>query len=161
MPDAYVSVADAEVYYTKYYTLPTAWSALTATQKDAKIRIATRYLDMLYEPRFTGIRAVSGQDLAWPRSGATDPDGYAFDATTAPQCVQDACAVAAVLEVTTTNGLYPDPSDTSQVARKKVKVGPVEQDITYIGAQDTNKTFPIVDRILTPVLVSGNRIYQG
>jgi len=157
---SYATVAEADAYW-QIYSTPAAWSALDEAQKQAALNVGRQYLDAIYGLRWIGTRATSDQIKDWPRVSAVDSDGYQLSDTTIPREVMDANIESALRHVTEPDGLLPDTADRGRVMRERVEVGPLVEDITYAGGKVLNKTFPKVERILSPLLSSGSRIYLG
>ena len=65
--DSFATVAEAETFYTDYDKDSTAWLLLTTAVKEAKLRVAARYIESKYN--FQGVQSNSTQNLAWPRTG--------------------------------------------------------------------------------------------
>ena len=67
--NSYASVADGDAYHEGHlYAM--AWTGASADSKAAALVMASRLVDACFE--FDGIRSVTGQALAWPRSGCYD-----------------------------------------------------------------------------------------
>ncbi len=84
--NSYVSVADADTYFTERLGA-TAWTGATTGNKTAALLQACRTLERL---RYIGSHPGSTQSLSWPREGATDPRGYGIASTVVPQAMKDA-----------------------------------------------------------------------
>lgn len=92
------------------------------------LRKGARWLDG--EFTYKGYRKVKTQALDFPREGIVDPDGYDVDDSSVPTKIQQANIIAAyksnqgtVLEV--------DVTDSSQVTKDLVKVGPITVEKGY------------------------------
>jgi hypothetical protein len=88
--EVYASLADVEKYLAG--TIGDGADAFrTLDNGDDKCRLivqATRYLDLLsWQGLATGLLGVDSTELAWPRSGVTNPDGSTVDSTTVPTAV--------------------------------------------------------------------------
>lgn len=156
--EAYVSVADAITYLSKFSSTPAAWSSSSETAKENALREAARYLDAVYGNRWLGSRRILEQALDWPRVDIVDRDGFYVDSESIPDAIKNANAYLAAVAVSST--LLPDQSNTGVIARKKIKVGPIEKDVQYEGGSGSGATsqmeFPIVDRMLRHLtLVAG------
>ena len=57
----------------------TVWDALTSTEQDVAVTLATDYLDNRRQFPYRGLRLTSGQALQWPRAEAVDDDGNALE----------------------------------------------------------------------------------
>lgn len=91
--EAYISVADADAYFTARGN--TAWGALDTSAKEQALRKAADYMEGAYAQRWKGVKYTEAQALSWPRSGAYQ-DGFLIDADTVPVAVQRANAELAV-----------------------------------------------------------------
>jgi hypothetical protein len=69
--NSYASVADADTYH-EGHLYATAWTAATTANKEKALVMATRLIDGQFQ--FSGVRAVGGQALQWPRVSCLDPD---------------------------------------------------------------------------------------
>lgn len=154
--ESYVSVADANAYH--FARGQEAWSDGSTAEKESALRRATTFIDGRYGGRFSGTRANGRvQALLWPRSGATDVEGWAIEGL--PLELVRATAEAALRELASPGSLSPDIAVTSAggaVIRTKVVAGPVEEEIEYEkGTVTTGTTRPLVqilDDVLAPLL---------
>jgi hypothetical protein len=147
--ESYLSVADADTYFTNRGGNAT-WTAASTANKEAALRIATQYLDAAYSGRWRGIHKLGTQRLAWPRAYVEDDDGYAIDSDDLPRNLEEATAEAALRHMTEDDGLMPD-LDQADVKRYAVKVGPITEDTTYLGAEQL-KRFSLIDALLSSIL---------
>lgn len=142
-----------------------AWVG-TEEQKLAALTRASTYIDALGQ-RMCGSAWVSaypgvktggrGQELAWPRTGATDNDGIAILPDEVPREVEWATYEAALREITAAGSLSPDFVPSQQVKREKVDVLEVEYAVTS-NTNGSNPNLPVistVDKLLAPIMVSG------
>lgn len=101
----------------------------------------TQYLDAEYTP-LSGTKAVTGQSLNFPRSGATDKDGQAQPDDSIINPVK--FAVCELGEYSSTGSLYPE--EGRNVKRKKMDgLGEFEY---QENASKKARNFPFVDSIL-------------
>lgn len=125
-------------------------SAYSTGQKTAAIVRATDYVDKRFGPKFKGYRQSQSQALEWPRIAAFDSDGYTFPdiPTQLQKAVAEYTWVALQL-----GELLPVParpfstidlatgevvaSVAGAMTRKKDKVGPLEQDVSYSDSAGT------------------------
>lgn len=70
--DAYISLTDANTYFTNHGS-PSDWTGATDANKEAAIRYATKWLDGYY--KWYSDILDTDQVLAWPRAAFTDEDG--------------------------------------------------------------------------------------
>ena len=142
--NSYEAVADADTYHSDRAN--TAWDDETTASKQAALIEATDYIESHYTWA-TGYKTSDAQGLSWPRSGAVDRHGWAFESTEVPQEVQDATSYLALQALSADLG---GPLGRDQ---KKVKVGPVE--VEYTDTAEATTAYPIVDGLLAG-LVSGS-----
>lgn len=128
--EAYISVADADTYFSNRGN--TAWAALTTAAKEAALRLSTDYMEAAYGPRWCGERATDTQALSWPR---TDVDGVADDVV--PEAVKRANAELAVRA--SAGALLADQG--AQV--KSETVGPIS--VTYADGARQDVRYAAVD----------------
>lgn len=116
--NTYISLADAETYFEGRANKST-WSDATDANKNIALVDAARQLDALVD--WYGSRATEDQSMRWPRYGAYDRDGWAFDSDEIPTELQEAqCELAiAILAEDRTD-------DPDGIGLKRVKAGSVE-----------------------------------
>lgn len=113
---------------------------------------ATSWLDSTYRSRWPGARLNGrAQDLAWPRSDATDADGEEITEDEIPQEVLDATAEAAFRELTEVGSLSPDLERGGAI--KSLKAGSVA--IEYASTAAATTTFSTIDGLLSGLLIGG------
>lgn len=142
--ESYISVANADAYFTARGNA--TWAAITTTAlKEEALRRATDYMVQVYRQRWQGYRMTDTQALDWPRSGVV-VDAYRYvDTDEVPTEVAHACAELAVRA--SAGELV---SDLSRVARR-VKVDVIE---TEYEPGSLHKSYPAVSRLLAPFLKS-------
>jgi len=93
--NSYCTVAEANTFNNQR-PFGTAWLAVGVEDKKRALIMATRLLDEHIDWNGQSVKShnlsLSDSDrqaLAWPRSGVTDPDGYAVDQDTIPQWLKD------------------------------------------------------------------------
>lgn len=144
--NSYLSVAEADQYFENHGD-PIAWTGSTVPQKEEALRLATQYIDTVYGDIWVERRSSEAQSLDWPRAFVNDRDGFAVESDIVPQDVKDATAEAAVRHREGTD-LLPDIDTPGGIKREKVKVGPIEEDITYTGSGGQVVQFRIIDLLL-------------
>ncbi len=144
--NSYLSLADANQYFDDHGN-PTAWTTSTDDEKREALRLATQYLDVVYGSVWVDRRANDEQALDWPRAFVTDRDGFAVESDIIPQAIEDATAEAAVRNRAGT-ALLPDVDTPGGIKREKIKVGPLEEDITYTGSGQQIPQFTLIDLIV-------------
>ena len=153
--DSYASVAQADAWHVGRGNA--AWAALTETAKETALRRATTWIDATYGSRFGALPVYPRvQALAWPRTGATDADGYAVPSDAIPVEIVRAASEAALREALTPGSLSPDYVASAAVVREKV--GPLE--VEYRGSSGASSVSPVltvVDGLLAPLLGRNSR----
>lgn len=84
--DTYLSVAEADTYFAGQLGAA-SWSAASAGQKEAALRMACTRLERLF---YQGTPTSTAQALQWPRAGLYDLHGAALPSDEVPACVKDA-----------------------------------------------------------------------
>jgi len=153
--DSYASLAQADAWHDGRGNAD--WAALTEAAKEAALRRATTWIDATYGSRLGGLPVYPRvQALAWPRTGATDTDGYVVPSDAIPVEIVRATAEAALREALTPGSLSPDYVASEAVVREKV--GPLE--VEYRGSSGASSVSPvltIVDGLLAPLLGRNSR----
>lgn len=117
------------------------WSG-TDTEKEQAVARAQVYLDGMAWP---GVKTNGRQqDSEWPRSGATDRDGWLIDSTAVPPEIVEACSLLAIVEAASP-GLM-SPSVTLNQIQKRVTVGPIS--VENAGGSSTFSARPIITRVV-------------
>ncbi len=141
--DSYVSVADADTYWTDRNNLD--WATADVADKEKALRDATVFIDGSYEGRWIGQHpGSSAQVLAWPRNNARDSEGR--DVTGIPQRVKDATSRLAIEALSA----FLVSAEERDGRIQRAKVGPL--DVTYFADAAAGKSFPFLDLMLTPLL---------
>jgi len=92
--NTYVSVANADTYFSLALHAATWTAAVTATKESALVTAAR----MLDRQNWQGAKTVEAQAMMWPRTGLVDKYGIAVPSATVPQAVIDAqCELALAL----------------------------------------------------------------
>ena len=157
---ASVAAADQEIENLESAANVTAWLAYTDPVKEAALRDATAYADQRYGRRWLGVRFSEGQALDWPRSSVQDYDGYVLASNEMPAKLIQAVAQLAVKSAGGT-ALWADQATPGSVKRKKVKAGPVEQDIEYVGGSSPTIKFPRIDALIADYVEAAGRITRS
>ena len=144
--DSYVSVADADTYWSDRNNLD--WTTADTADKEKALREATEFIDGTYARQWIGEHPGSAsQVLAWPRNGAVDSEGRSV--TGIPQRVKDATSRLALDAL---SAFLSEAEDRGgRVAR--AKVGPL--DVSYFGDAPAGTAYPFLDLTLKPLLVHG------
>lgn len=112
---SYCTVVFADDYHTDRGN--SDWSGSDAEKQEALIK-ATDFLEARF-PWATGYKNTQDQALGWPRSYASDREGYSFNSDEVPVVVQQATAELAVKALSAI--LLPDETRST----KKEQVGPL------------------------------------
>lgn len=146
--NAYVSVADADAYFTLRGN--TDWVDLDTEVKEAAIVRATFGLDSKYRGLWKGFKKTSVQSLAWPRTevlggttGIYDEEGYEVSTTALPIRLVYACAEVASIELTTS---YVPTLQSRDDMISSEKIGPIST--SYMASAPSSKSYPHVDSLL-------------
>lgn len=129
--ESYVSVAAASAYATsRGLTFPES----PPDASEAALRRSTTWIDGQFGARFTGRkRNGRAQALQWPRTGATDADGFDVADDEVPDEIIRATCEAAIRELAAPGGLSPDVTGNEVIASASVD-GAVS--VTYAQRQD-------------------------
>lgn len=157
--DAYISVADADAYFTA--SANSIWTASTTPAKEVAIIKATRYIEKRFGTKWKGLISKSDQALGWPRRYVYDEIGTEL-ADQVPVQVARACAeyaVQALINPLIPETVYPiadgAPVPFGRVNRKIEKVGPLYEE-TYYSVSGTNAS-----KVGSgSALVDGDRVVQ-
>lgn len=132
--DAYISVTDADTYFSDRGN--EAWDALSTAAKEQALRKGADYLGAVYGPRWCGERLTDTQALDWPRG---EPG--------VPEAVKRANAELAVRA--SAGDLLADQS--AQV--RSETVGPIS--VTYAEGARQGTRYALVEGMLTGLLAVG------
>lgn len=126
--ESYVSVADADTYFTAQGN--TAWTGADAL-KEVALRKAATFLDATY--RYRGSRYTMEQGLDWPRVSVEWKDGFWLDDLDMPQALKDANCEGAVRALTAQ--LDPDIAKPGKIREEIVGAGQgaVDKKVVYAG----------------------------
>ena len=146
--DTYLSVADADIYWSDRNN--TTWAGTATADKEKGFKEATQYIDNAYT--FIGTQ-IDNQIRAWPRYDARvefgNYKGEYYDSDTIPPQIKDACAELA-LEAASSR-LRPIQERGGAIVREKVDVVEVE----YASWAPSQKSFDFVNMLVKPLLRSG------
>lgn len=141
--NSYISLADADGYHAEVGN--TEWSDATASDREAALITATRWLDSRYRTRWIGTRGSRAQALDWPRWDAFDADRYQIVGV--PREVQHATAEAALF-VIQGEDLNAPLERGGAVVREKI--GPI--DTEYATGAPAGTVYPSVTSLLRGVV---------
>ncbi|MCB2186487.1 MAG: hypothetical protein KQJ78_08725 [Deltaproteobacteria bacterium] len=140
-------------YCTAYHALRghAAWAAAGAADQEAAVVRASSYLCRHF--RWRGQRAVSGQALAWPRRGVVDAEGREVTADQVPAAVAEACAEAALRELTAS--LSPDLGRGGLIRRERV----AEIEVEYEPGAPGGIRVAVLEELLAPLTLSPGMLW--
>ncbi len=123
--NSYVAVADADAQIALDPFSAAAWAALTSDQKAGLVIKASSLLDA--KMAWRGNRVTNDQSLLWPRHGAVDDDGYAYEDDEIPVVLPKATAIfAANLGVSLVAGDNPESAQNDLRGLNRLKVDTIE-----------------------------------
>lgn len=157
--NSYISEADAD-QYVENHSGDADWLAGAQADKEKALRLATQYIDNEYRGCFKGVRANEDQALAWPRSGATDEDDRPIESDVLPQVLLDATTEMALVSFGGTE-LMPSDSSFGTIKKERNEVGPIEEEIEYMGGKDPFVYYRIVEDLLEGITTSGNELIRS
>lgn len=149
--NSYISLADAEIYFSdRLHT--EAWDAITDDAvKSASLIQATKIIDR--ENRFKGSRLSTTQKLAFPRSDIYI-DGIEVDYLTVPQDIIDAVCEYAIYLV---QDDITAPDDLS--AYNSVQISSIKVDLKDSGSP--SRVPPMVKMLLSGYVDTAVRLVRG
>ncbi len=162
MDNFYGTVAAADDYHAARGN--TAWAAGSTEGKAAALVRASSYVDSLanyqvappfgaWSSRFSGVKTGGrAQELAWPRTGASDNEGNAIPANEVPREVEQATYEAALRELVAPGSLSPDYVASAVVKREKVDVLETEFAVSATaGAANITPVVQVILALLAPL----------
>lgn len=120
-------------------------SATSVDDVEAKLNIATEYLDNTYN--WEGVPGSGTQSLNWPRVGVEDPYGYAVDSDSIPQKIIDAACYLA------------DQNNLAAINNgiQSFSIGPISK---TFGKSGGLPSFPVVERLIEDYLMHGVKMIR-
>jgi hypothetical protein len=140
--NSYASYAAALAYWADRGFVPTQ----TQPQVEQALIRATDFLDQRF--RFLGYRLLTTQALEWPRYGVYDRDGcLLLDPALLP--IQLVYATIELAQRAIAADLSPDPlvNVGGNVVGNRVKVGPIETELTFDGASVSASFAPVYPEV--------------
>lgn len=155
--ESYDSLAGILAYITARKTAAqlAVWTALSTAVQEAHARNATQWIDATRAGLWKGYRASETQALAWPRIDVQDDDGYTIESTSIPSSLKAALAEA-TYRLGAGETLISDEAAGSNVAQQSVSVGSLSRSTTYLGGKSGQKSFPLIDGLLSPLVEGGS-----
>lgn len=136
--NSYITMAEASSFFTERLNSEIFTAASSALQETALIQ-ASRTLDEWVD--WIGSRATEEQNLRWPRYGATDRDGYAFDSDIIPEWLKDASAEEAIYLLAEDRTAEPDTKGFSTLEVGSLKL--------VVDKEDRDSITVLPDTVLT------------
>jgi hypothetical protein len=173
-PDAesLASVAFADDYFDKRGN--TAWLDLDDSAKEAALRLATDHIEAFFGDRFRGNKTTEAQALSWPRYGVAKSNGNGSDFIAVSHTPNVYAAALPYTGDSVLVSLYPADSIPTSVLKataelawratqgelssdtertvESERVGEIQ--VTYAKYGPTKKQYPLVNRLLAPLLQS-------
>jgi hypothetical protein len=158
--NSYLGVADTDAYVAAYVG-STPWAAATSAAKERALMQATQHLDIEYEGRWRGRKALSTQALSWPRVGGVDNEGFTIASNGVPENLKRACAELA-LRVVLGDELHGVVTEPGDVASESKSLGPLSKSVTYVGGKPAGGyRYPKVEALLKPLLEVSGGVYRA
>lgn len=155
--DTYIDVDDCAAYAA---SRGLSFPVLPLDAAESALRRATTWIDGQFGSRFSGVKSAGrAQQLAWPRRGATDADGFEIADDEIPDEIIRACAESAIRELAEAGSLSPDVRPNEIIASAAVS-GAVS--VTYASSEGIDGQRPIatvIDDILAGLI--GKRAKPG
>lgn len=152
---AYGTLSAANAYHLARNN--SAWADATGgdATRNGALQRATDYLDNTYRTRFPGTKTGGRAQLPeWPRTDATDVNDEEIGTTEVPIEIEYATYEVALLVV---KGVDLNPVvQGGTIKRERVKAGPVESETEYADDVEAYDSFPIVDNLLSSLLVQSS-----
>lgn len=168
--ESYISVANADTYFTNYVRGKVEWSGASDAVKERSLREATQTLDALFGTQFKGKRIDGDQALLWPRSSVVTSDGYTLASNAVPTAIERATCELAWKHVTDagpdtttgdTTGVIPDSEEGENLVKEKVKVGPIEEEREYAGQRMPRPLYNKVRLILAELILPRGTVIRA
>lgn len=146
--NALIDVTFADSYFDLRNN--TTWAGLTLAEKEAKIILATDYMERRYYGLVIGNKKNQDQALLFPLSGSDS----------VPEKVKKACAEYALI-ADQLNLSFQTDSSGREVVSKTIKAGSVTTSKEFArGKSNTFKKFPTADSYMIPFISSGNELIR-
>lgn len=143
--DSYISVADADTYFTEHGS-PSTWTSASTAEKESALRYAAVWVD---DHAWLSTLVSATQALAWPRNGFTDHKGRTWLSTQVPGDVVDAQCEAALAHLAG-DGLNAAPA----AALQEIKADVLGLKFKTGGTSSEPSVPSIVSRTLQPYTIA-------
>ena len=154
--ESYISVADADTYHASFGRAD--WIG-APTIKEEALRVATQFLDTKFIGRWRGQRLTQAQALAWPRSNASDADGWYVESNVVPIAIERATAELALYALTE-DLMPPITAPVGSLKFSAIRVGPIEERNAYHSASQ-EKFYALALRLVQGLIIPGGEIRRG
>lgn len=154
--DSYGTQAACTTYHANLGN--TAWAALSSDEMDQAIRIATRFLDYTFAPYIRGHIYDRDQELAFPRSGLRDAEGFAWDVDEIPPDWIEASWELAL--VASAGELSSDGAKGGRLTKLKAGDVMLEWDENSPYAAQYAKANALIGRYLLSYSATGGRVMR-
>lgn len=120
---------------------------------NAALLVASEWIDAIYGLQFPGLKVgMRSQVREWPRTGAYDRYGYVVASDAVPREIEQATYEAAWRQLVSPGSLTLDYTP-GKYKRASVDGAVSVEFANFSSAADFQKQFPIIDRIISPLLV--------
>lgn len=160
--ESFASVAEADTYVAAY-TEDDAWLDSLDDQKERALRLATQAIEAEFASRWKGTRVSESQALSFPRADVYF-DGHTLSGTSIPTSLKRATIELALrFRGDPTTKLVPDDTSPGTLVRERIKVGSIEEDLTYdSGGKGHSTLYKLVEYLLSPLTAnSGTSGFVG
>lgn len=151
--ESYISVTDADTYVAAFIGADDVYDVATTGEKEIAARQATKYIDGAYA--WKGDIYDADQALEWPRQNVCNDRGI-LPVSPLPVALEQATAEVIFLIVTGVT-ITENVDRSKQTKREKVDVIEVE----YESGASQQPSFPNVNRLLSDLVISSDRIQRG
>lgn len=152
--NSYIELTYADTYHSVRGNAD--WAAASEAARTAALIRATEGIDAKYAEQWLGVKAKSGQSLAWPRAKVIDTtqpivtsEGESIAVDSIPKALKQATAEVALIELTT-RFVQRTVSRDNLVKREKVDVIETE----YFAGAPSVTLYPHVDALLKGIASS-------
>ncbi len=157
--NSYITETAAD-QYVENHSGDADWAGGSQADKEKALRLATQYIDNEYRGQFVGARANSDQARAWPRAGGLEDNERIIESDEMPQVLLDATVEMALVSFGGTD-LMPADTEFGTIKKERNEVGPVEQEIEYMGGKDPFVYYRIVEDLLSGITTGGNELIRS
>jgi len=152
--NSYASVSDFLTYWLERNT---DYSDYDPEALQANLIKATDYIERRSGQKFFGIRYDGTQALSWPRQSVYTRDGVAVIGV--PLAIRKACMEYAARALLGT-ALWSDPAVNRNVKKTVSQLGPIRDEVEYVGGGLTSETFPLADALIAPFVMTPGSTYR-